>query len=268
MAPPKRSDPLERESDVNFILRLRLMRIPVGEILERLNRKRVEVAYEAARAEGWPEEQAREFAADVRVSHQTLNADCRRVKKQLQKENRALGRELAEQRLAELEVEKMTLLLAEQRAWEELDRSGSPGLRTGIRKSPEVAMLVPVVRAADPRWMERIESILWKRVLLSDKIYEQRALLGLDAPLEQVKLAQGGAKDAKDKLLAYEVGLLYSLDARAAGLDAATLRQRYQTVSAFLEQGQLPGEDGRAGGKLTIEIVGLEVTDGRGESGS
>lgn len=286
----KRIDPRERELDIDYMLRLRLMKVPAGEILKRLNALRVEAAYKAALGAGMPEEGAREFAADATISAQTMRADFRLVLQRLKASNADKGEALVLERLDELELARQTLLLGEQRAWEELARSDQ-AIATITSRRDAVEILPPGApagtpperswrprdeqqqrqgqRSADPRWMERIESLVWKQVLLGREIFQLRAILGMEVPAQLKQLAQAGSKDeAREGLVAHEVGLLYSLEARAAGIDPATARARFQLVSAYLEEKGVGGGKGAGGGtgrSVTFQVLGLEVGGGEGE---
>lgn len=252
MARNKRESPLELERDVDLMLALRLEGVLTQrQIYAEVNRVREDVAYRRARALGNSEQEAKAAGKLARISDQQFRTDYRNAIARIKDETDTKGRLLVIRRLTELETESAGIRAMEDRAWDELNRSG------GGEKPPQ--------QAADPRWMERIESLLWKRYQIGFEIHRLRTLLGMEIPWEMVRLAQSGAPDAAEKLRAHEIGLLYSLEARAAGITAAgETRTRLQMISAFLEK---RGGEGGKGGSTTVqfEVIGLEV-DGGGTS--
>jgi hypothetical protein len=281
----KRADRLEVERDLDLMLTLRLEGVLTKrQIYDEVNRVREEIAYRRARALGASEEEAERAGREARVSAQQLRADYRDAVARIEAQTDEKSRLLMFRRLKEVETEMAAIRAMEERAWNELNRSGREALvkrtdrqearqRRGADGQPAQGFdAVPrdgtqtreELRSADPRWMERIESLLWKRWQMSFEAFRLRTLLGMEVPPELAALAKSGSPDAAEKLRAHEAGLLYSMEARAAGLTAAgESRSRLQMISAFLaKRGGAGGEGGTT--RVQFEVIGLEV-DGAGE---
>lgn len=277
----KRKDPFEKERDIDFMLRLRLQKVPAHQILEKLNAMREREALAAFLAQGMPEDQARELAAEAKLSAQTVRTDFRQVLARLRAENSQKGEALVIERLNELQLDYQTLLMAEQRAWAELERSAGEATSIVTRQDAvevptgktdgegralverkmrprDGAKRTDVPRAADPRWMERIESILWKRYQLGIEIFRLKSLLGMETPWEMIRAAGAGNEQAADQLRAHEVGLLYSMEARAAGESASSFKARFEMVSTYLQR-KGGGEGGGITKRVEFVVRGLEV---------
>lgn len=263
---PKRVEPIEKAGDIAFLLALRLRELPVAIVHQRYNDMRRQRAYYAAKEQGFSDADAERAAATATVSLQTVYRDLRQVERSLVKANAVAGKALVRRRLKELEIDRRKLLLAEARAWEELDRSGREALALNTTRT-DVAVQEAIVtvrreeiRSADPRWMDQITSIIWKRFQLDCERFRLMAMLGLETPKELRAVARAGSAETIAGLRAHEVGLLYSLDATNAGIKPGEVRQRLEMVTAFLEEGAA-GARGSRTESVIFEVRGLEIDE-------
>lgn len=244
MPAPKRLDPLEVERDLDLILTLRLEGVlPRGKIYEEVNRVREEIAFRRARALGSTEAQARKIARAARISAVQFRTDLRKATARMEAQSNDKNRLLVFRRLKEVETAIAGVEAMEERAWNELNRSG--------KEKTE--------RSADPRWMERIESLMWKRWQMNFEAFRLRTILGIEIPEDLAALAKSGDPAAAEKLRAHEAGLLLSMEARAAGL-GGEMKSRLQMISAFIEKrggGASGGEGGAT--RVQFEVIGLDV---------
>lgn len=232
----KRENELERERDIHLLLSLKLEGLEPAQIYDRLNHIREEIAYRRARALGADETTARMQGKDARITPTQLRIDLKDALTRIKRENDDKSRVLVQKRLGELIVERESLRAMEERCWDLFN------------ETPET------------KWMERIESVFWKRYQLGFEIFRLQCVLGLEIPEDVARLYKGDMQAAQN-LKAHEVGLLYSMEARAGGLDPTTAKARFQMISGYLEAQQSGGEGDKQGPRVIFEIRGLEVEE-------
>lgn len=253
--------PVVLERDGSILLTMTLEEFPPPQILEAVNSVRFKEVYDRAVADGLPEDEARALGKDAEITLRTLhNLKKKMLTRLLRPANEATGRAILEKQLANLEESRLKLRHAEARCWREFNLGAA---------SPVIDVTPGSGRAAeseaDPRWIERIESLIWKQLLITEKQTQIRGALSLGSPGATVELAGKGDEEAGKSLKLWEVQTLYREDAYAMGLGAGEAKTRLQTVQAFIE-GKMPrgggGEGGAGEGRVTFRVVGLEVEEG------
>ena len=240
MARVKRGTALEVERDLAILVEGRLRKKTNAVILAELNELRRREAFERAIQSGASPEEAREIAAMATITIQTARKDLRALNDRLMAQNESSAKQLAQNRLDEIELTIQTLDLAERRAWEELDHSTGDQIVAVTRQAAKTEAdgrqsVVPegaehrrtIPSAADPRWLERIESINNSRNSLQRERFRLLAIIG--AAEAEKDLA---GDDTIDKLKAHERRVLFGLEARLANTTAETAN-RLKTARAL-----------------------------------
>lgn len=255
--------PATLERDGSIILTMTLEEFPLTEITDAVNAVRFNEVYNLAVRDGLPEAQARAIGEAAKVTGRTIgNIKRKLLQRALRPANDATGRAILEKQLEALEHFRLKLRHAESRCWVEFNRGAASSViditpRSGARREED--------SDADPRWIERIESLIWKQLQVVEKQTAIRGALSLGSPGVALERAGQGDEEAAKSLKLWEVQTLYREDAYAMGLGAGEAKTRLQTVQAFIE-GKMPrggsGGEGGGEGRVTFRVVGLEVEEG------
>lgn len=275
MAKMKRPEGFEVARDVQMLLDLCLVGgIPRSEAYALVNRQREQRAYDRARARGASEDDARAEGEAAKLSSRMFRRDLAKARASLEELKNEKARMICIQRLAEIEREREKLRAAEERCWTELNRSGRETLASSSTRTRRTAggeeaafddsvQQVEEVRSADPRWMERIEALIFKRYQMGFEAFRLRLLIGEEVPqdLRQlVELAEQGSAEAAERLRGHELGQLYGFEARAAP-DRGTSRSRIQLLTGFRAGSGPPGDQPNGGGHFSFEVVAVDVEE-------
>jgi len=254
--------PVAFERDASILLTMVLEEFPSRVICDAINDARFREVYDLAIRDGLPEAEARALGEEAKITLRTFyNLKDKLLNRAMRPANEAVGREILEKQLATLEEARLKLRHAEARCWREFNK-GSQSEVIDITPGAEPS----TTSEADPRWIERIESLIWKQLQVTEKQTAIRGALSVSqsGPVATLELAGSGDEAAAKSLKLWEIQTLYREDAFAMGLGATEARTRMQTIQAFVE-GKAPrgGEGGGGGeGRVTFRVVGLEVEEG------